>query len=490
MVSQWRSTWQYPRVDPRAHASSSINRRQCLAAATATLLLPAGCATRGAGSRREFSLAAVPAVLALRGGAQPGVAAWTYGGSTPGPQLRVRQGDRLRVQVHNRLPQPTTVHWHGLRVPNAMDGVPHLTQAPIEPGGRFTYEFDVPDAGTYWYHSHLHSAEQLDRGLHGMVVVEERDPPAVDRDLAWVLDDWRLTRAGQVSETFGNAHDMAHAGRIGNVITVNGALPADLVLRAGERVRLRLLNAANARIFSLEFTGHRPVVIAIDGQPVEPHAPAGGQVTLAPGMRMDLLLDATGRPGERHVVHDNFYPRAAYELLHLHYSQAALRGQALPAPAALARNTLPEPDVAGATTHEITFEGGMMGSLHQALLDGRPMDMRALLGRGKAWAVNGRVADGHAMQPALTLARGRSYVLALRNRTRWHHPIHLHGHSFRVIRRDGRPTAHREWQDTVLMAPEERVDIAFVADNPGDWMFHCHILEHQEGGMMSVVRVA
>jgi FtsP/CotA-like multicopper oxidase with cupredoxin domain len=478
-------------VESRAPATPSISRRQCLAGLSAALLLPAGCATVGAGRVREYSLAAVPAELPLRGRAQPAVAAWTYGGGTPGPQLRARQGDRLRVQFHNQLPQATTVHWHGLRVPNAMDGVPHLTQAPIEPGGRFTYEFDVPDAGTYWYHSHLHSAEQLDRGLYGLVVVEERDPPVVDRDIAWVLDDWRLTRAGQVSETFGNTHDMAHAGRIGNVVTLNGAAPpADLALRAGERVRLRLLNAANARIFALEFTGHRPVVIALDGQPVPPHAPPRGQVTLAPGMRIDLLLDATGRPGERHVVHDIFYPRAAYELLHLQYAQEALRGQPLPAPAALAPNTLPEPDLGRARTHEVVFEGGMMGSLHRALLDGRPMDMRALLGRGKAWAVNGNVADGHTMPPALTLARGQSYVLAMRNRTRWHHPIHLHGHSFRVLHRNGRPTAHQEWQDTVLMAPEEDVDIAFVADNPGDWMFHCHILEHQEGGMMSVVRVA
>jgi FtsP/CotA-like multicopper oxidase with cupredoxin domain len=450
-----------------------------------------GCATRSATrGTRDFNLVALPAQLPLRGAGHPAVAAWTYGGSAPGPLIRVRQGERLRVHVHNELPQATTVHWHGVRVPNAMDGVPHLTQPPIEPGGRFVYEFDVPDAGTYWYHSHLQSAEQLDRGLSGLLIVEEQNPPRVDRDLAWVLDDWRLTRAGQISDTFGNAHDMAHAGRIGNVITINGAPPADLALHTGERVRLRLLNAANARIFALEFTGHRPVVIAIDGQPVTPHAPEGGTVTLAPGMRIDVLLDGTGRPGERHVVHDTFYPRAAYELLHIQYAGEALRERPLPPPATLAPNVLPEPDVARAHAHEIVFEGGMMGRLHRALLDGRAMDMRALLGHGKAWAVNGLVAAGHHMAPALTLTRGQSYVFALRNRTRWHHPIHLHGHSFRVLRRNGQATAHREWQDTVLMAPDENVDIAFVADNPGDWMFHCHILEHQDGGMMSVMRVA
>ncbi len=139
----------------------------------------------------------------------------------------------------------------------------------------------------------------------------------------------------------------------------------------------------------------------------------------------------------------------------------------------------------------------MMGSLHRATLNGESLPMMSLLRRGKAWAVNGVVSAGHGEghahhheAPMLTLQRGRSYVLAMRNETNWHHPIHLHGHSFRVVSRNGRPTEHREWRDTVLMEPMERVDIAFVADNPGDWMFHCHILEHQDGGMMAVVRVA
>jgi FtsP/CotA-like multicopper oxidase with cupredoxin domain len=136
------------------------------------------------------------------------------------------------------------------------------------------------------------------------------------------------------------------------------------------------------------------------------------------------------------------------------------------------------------------FEGGMMGALHQAWLDGKPTDMRGMLGRGKACAVNGLVSDGHDMKPMLELQLGRSYRLSMRNETRWHHPIHLHGHTFRVLARNGRPTEHRQWQDTVLMSPGEQVEIAFVADNPGDWMFHCHILEHQDGGMMSVLRVS
>ena len=130
-----------------------------------------------------------------------------------------------------------------------------------------------------------------------------------------------------------------------------------------------------------------------------------------------------------------------------------------------------------------------MGGMMRGMMGGRRVSMRDMMRNGKAWTVNGVAATGHVMDPLLKLARGRTYVLALDNDTAWHHPIHLHGHSFRVIARNGKPTRHREWQDTVLMAPRERAEIAFVADNPGDWMFHCHIFEHQAGGMMGVIRV-
>jgi FtsP/CotA-like multicopper oxidase with cupredoxin domain len=431
-----------------------------------------------------------------RSAQHPEVAVWTYGGTVPGPEIRVIQGARLRLHLLNQLTDETTVHWHGLRVPNAMDGVPHLTQHPIKPGQRFTYEFSLPDAGTYWYHSHHRSAEQVDRGLHGAFIVQEPDPIRVDRELTWVLDDWRLTREGQISETFGQAHDMSHQGRIGNVVTINGKAPQSLAVLRGERLRLRLINAANARIFGLKFDGHRPVVIALDGQPVAPHEPAGGQIVLAPGMRADLVLDAMGEPGKRYSVGDVFYPRAAYDLLDIAYAPSALREQPLATPIELAPNPLAQPDLAAAQTHEIRFQGGMMGQLHSATLNGQTMNMMSLMRAGKAWAVNGVVSAGHPMNAGhaahsgLTLRRGRSYIFAFANETRWHHPIHLHGHSFKVIRRNGQPTRHQEWLDTVLMAPDERVHVAFVADNPGDWMMHCHILEHQDGGMMSVFRVA
>ena len=384
-----------------------------------------------------------------------------------------------------------------------MDGVPHLNQPPIAPGGTFVYEFDAVDAGTFWYHPHQRSFEQVGRGLYGPLIVEEPEPPKVDRELVWVLDDWRLTKSAEISNDFGNGHDMSHNGRIGNTVTINGRVPDARPVRSGERIRLRLINAANARIFSLDFQGHTPTVIALDGQPVTPHAPMGGLVVLGPAMRADIILDMMGEPGSRVSVIDRFYRDLEYRLVDLAYGETAFRDTMPDWPIVLPANPLREPNVAAALRHEVIFNGGMMGGMVMAEMGGsmgegtsRGMGggmMRGMMGMmhgNGIWFVNGKAAEGHVLDPMLTLERDGSHVIAMTNATAWHHPIHLHGHSFRVISRNGEPTPHREWQDTVLMAPREKVEIAFVADNPGDWMFHCHILEHQAGGMMGVIRVA
>jgi len=465
---------------------SSVSRRSFLAASAA--VTAAGLAPRWAAAGpgvRELRLAAGLGRVHLVGGSDPETAVWAYNGAVPGPEIRLRQGDRLRVTVENRLAEETTVHWHGLRVPNAMDGVPHLTQRPIAPGATFVYEFDLPDAGTYWYHPHQRSFEQVGRGLYGPLIVDEPEPIEVDRDLTWLLDDWRLLPDAQISADFGNFMDASHNGRVGNTVTVNGRIVESFAVRAGERVRLRLINAANARVFGLEFQDHRPQVIALDGQPLAPHAPDSGRVVLGPAMRADLVVDMSGRPGERFTVADRFYRGLEYRLLDLVYDAAPpLRDHPPDAPLRLAANTMPEPDLATAERHDIAFGGGMMGGMM-----GRG-GMRRGMQHAGIWSINGVAATGHLMEPFLTLQRGRSYLLAMHNDTAWHHPMHLHGHAFRVTARNGRPTRDREWQDTVLLAPRERVEVAFVADNPGDWMFHCHILEHQAAGMTGVIRVA
>jgi FtsP/CotA-like multicopper oxidase with cupredoxin domain len=453
-----------------------MKRREFLALAAAAGLAPGLALAQG----KAHTLRISPGRQSLVGAANPATDVWAYAGSVPGPELRFRQGERLRVEVENALPADTTVHFHGIRLPNAMDGVPHLTQPPIgRNGGRFVYEFDLPDAGTYWYHPHLGSPEQVGRGLYGALVIEEREPPAVDRDLVWVLSDWRLDREARITDDFMSFMDASHAGRIGNTVTVNGAIRETFAVRAGERIRLRLINASNARIYGLNFEGHEPWLIALDGHPVAPRK--AERVVLGPAMRADLILDCAGAPGSRHRVIDDFYQRRAYRLLDVVYSsEGALRGTFTPV-AALPANPVASPDLASAERHRVVFGGGMMGAM--------PSQRRH---RGMFWTVNGEVLpeSHHHPEPMLSLARGRSYVLELVNDTSWHHPIHLHGHVFRVLARNGKAVEGTEWGDTVLIDPDSRAEIAFVADNPGDWMFHCHVLEHQASGMMAVVRVA
>ena len=425
----------------------------------------------------------------------PPTQVWCYNGAVPAPELRFRQGDTARIVVANRLPQATTVHWHGLRVPNRMDGVPHVTQPPIEPGAQFVYEFPLPDAGTYWYHPHLASYEQVARGLYGVLVVEEREPIAVDRDVTWALSDFRLNPDASQREDFDSLFDLTHAGRIGNTVALNGRFTlkdGTFAVRSGERIRLRLVNTAVARSFLLRFNGHDPRVIALDGQPVEPHAPARGLIRLAPGMRADLVLDCLQPPGSRHLVEDEDNPRSESRLIAIDYgSESPLRNAAPATPIALPPNPLPEPDPARARRHEMVFEGGAMGTLREAQFAGERLPLATLVRQHHlAWTVNGVAVKEHGHEPVLTLRRDGHYVLSMKNDTAWPHPIHLHGHAFRVVARDGQPTRYREWRDTVLLAPRERVDIAFVADNPGNWMIHCHVLAHQAGGMMALLRVA
>src|SRR5439155_7152875 len=236
-------------------------------------------------------------------------------GTVPGPEIRIRQGDPVRVVVSNKLGEDTTVHWHGIRLPNAMDGVPGLTQQPIRPGENFSYEFTPPDAGTFWYHPHADSLQQLGRGLAGALIVEEREPVAVDRDLLWFIEDWRLDDKGRIAPGFGNRMEAGMSGRIGNTVTVNGRVPERVSARAGKRVRLRLVNAALARIVALRFDGHQPVIVAYDGQPCDPHPPEDGRLVLGPAMRADLILEMEGAPGRSYAVTDDFYRDLTYKLL-------------------------------------------------------------------------------------------------------------------------------------------------------------------------------
>ena len=257
------------------------------------------------GNVREFTFDAAPTTLELLDGRPIDV--WAYEGKVPGPTLRVVLGDTVRVHFTNHLAQPTTIHWHGVRLPNAMDGVPGVTQPPIQPGETFVYEFVPKDAGTFWFHPHVRGSEQLERGLYGVLVVEDQKPPPFSRDLVWVLDDWRLTADGsQIDPQFNTRHDLAHDGRWGTFLTVNGREGETLRARAGERLRIRLLDAANGRVFKPDFGALDAKVIAVDGL-YAARTVQLNDLEIAPGNRVDLdvTIPKTLR-GKRVEVLDRF----------------------------------------------------------------------------------------------------------------------------------------------------------------------------------------
>jgi FtsP/CotA-like multicopper oxidase with cupredoxin domain len=429
---------------------------------------------------------------------RPGVSTnvWGFNGSVPGPVLRLRKGDLARVAVTNNLPASngTTVHWHGLRVPNAMDGVPQVTQDPIAVGDTFEYKFPAVDSGTFWYHPHQSSFEQVARGMYGTLIVDEDKPVPVDRDVIWVLSDFKLGSDGHQVEDFGRIQAFGGGGRLGNVFALNGkeaGRTRKLDVRSGERIRLRLLNTASARVFLLEFRGQNPMVVAYDGQGVEPHPVPQGLLMLGPGMRVDLILDCIGSPGESFAVIDR--RDQGHQIATIAYArQAAVRRKPLGDSIRIEPNVLPEPDLSKASQHFILFEGGLLGKPAIGLVDGKPAQVAEIMQKhGLFWTMNYMAEQEHAMMhtPLFNFRLGEHVALKMVNETEFEHPMHLHGHFFRVLRINDRPAPLREWRDTVMVSPRGSVDIAFVADNPGEWMFHCHILEHAAGGMMGTVTV-
>jgi FtsP/CotA-like multicopper oxidase with cupredoxin domain len=404
---------------------------------------------------------------------------WTYGGTTPGPEIRVRKGERARVRLINALEEPTTIHWHGIRIDNAMDGVPDLTQSAVEPGQSFEYDFVAPDSGTYWYHAHNKSWDQVARGLYGPLIVEEA-APAFDRDhdLTLVLDDWRLAQDGSLDlDSLGAMMDWSHAGRLGNWLTVNGESRPSYEMKAGEAYRLRLINAANARVLVIDPSAFGASVIALDGQTlVEPDPGRAGPLAIAPAQRVDLLV----RPASSFEVEEI---STGEPFGFLSFDVTGDTGAVEDAPIA-AMNTLSEPDMAKARSVALHMTGGAMGGMGGMMHRGRPLDRETMMQTGQVWAFNG-VAN-LSEEPLFNAVRGETIIVEAVNDTAFAHGIHLHGHHFRVL--DGMDAGR--WRDTFLVAPDERVRIAFVADNPGKWLLHCHMLEHAAAGMNTWFAVA
>lgn len=420
---------------------------------------------------REFEIVAGPTELPLVDGRALRV--WAYNGQVPAPTLRVRLGETVRVRFTNHLPQETTIHWHGVRLPNAMDGVPYLTQPPVPPGGSFVYEFTPKDAGTFWFHPHVRSSEQVERGLYGLLVVEDASPAPYSRDLVWVFDDLLLDRTGQIASEFNTRHDLAMDGRWGNAITVDGRTDTIVKVRPGERLRVRILNSANGRVFAPDFGTLDAKVIAVDGLYLRAPVPARG-FELAPGNRLDVDIVFDGSSSAPLEVWDRFFARRPNKLVTF-----VVEGELVDTPGF----------ASPAHAHVPTWDGALdipaQHVFHLNAQQGGPF--------GIAWTIDGVAFAGHDhamdMAPAITLARDQFYRLGFANDSPRIHPIHLHGMFFRLLARNAVRVDEPFFRDTVLVHPREQIDIGVVPSDAGTWMMHCHILEHAEAGMMTTIAV-
>lgn len=522
------------------------SRRQFLAAGAgcAGLALAPRLACAVADKNGFTVLTAKGGVAPLRGEAGDPTAIWGFNGQTPGPTLQVRQGETLKVRLVNELLEPTSIHWHGVRLPNAMDGTA-LTQEPVAPGGSFDYVFAPPDAGTFWYHPHVGAARQVDRGLYGVLIVEEASPLEPLSDVVMVIDDWWLLDSGAIEEeAFGDVTVAAHGGRMGNWLTVNAISRPRLAAPPGERLRVRLLNAANARVMRLVFRDANPRLLAIDGQPLastpelvgEPLVlPPGGRADVGlprgldtaivaididgelhdlafidrkiepepePEPEPDIEVQARGEGAAKGETEAEVKPRSKVFAKVVSVPKAkskAKAGRDTPAQtvveadggdfAPLPANPLPATlDIAAAVAVSLVMEGGADGGLKGAVLGGTQMTIGDLTFRGMTWAMNGTA--GLAEEPLVTVERGRVVAMTVENRTKWTHALHLHGHHVRVVGQGLGENEETAWRDTVLIEPAGAVTVAFLADNPGKWVLECHVLEHGEAGMMTWIEVS
>lgn len=424
-------------------------------------------------------IVAAPASLKLAGPQGPESALIGFDGRVPGPVLRLRQGELARFRFRNLLDEQATIHWHGIRLENAMDGVPGLTQQAVPPGGSFDYQFVPPDAGTFWYHAHVDSWSQVSRGLFGGLIVEEADTafgPLHDHLL--VLADWRLNDQGLFdAASLGNAMDWSHAGRIGTVLTANSAITPDLAMAADQAHRLRLVNAATARVLKLTLAGAQ--VIARDGQNLANPFPMPPKFVLGPAQRVDLMV--VPLPGQVLELAEVSGDPLVIAVL------SALPSAAGTTPPRLMPAQLPEPDLANAVLVPLLMQGGALGRL-KGVEVAEMHAMGDMAATGPIWAFNN--VSGMVAEPLATVGLGATILLEMVNDTAWDHAIHVHGHHFRVLTRQGQATGDDAWLDTVMIAPGESLKVAFVADNPGDWMIHCHMLEHSASGMDTWFRVS
>ena len=397
--------------------------------------------------------------------------AWSYEGILPGPLVHLTAGDHLLVHFRNDLPDPTTVHWHGLRIPVEMDGTPGHSQAEVTPGGSFTYEFVVPDPGLYWYHPHVDSAAQVGFGLYGAILVDDPDEPQdLGDELVLVLSDIAIDDDGSLESPDSGADFGTLFGREGNVMLVNGRRNPILEAKAGRRQRWRIVNAAKSRYFQIALTNHTFTRIGGDGGRIE-HPIESEMLVLTPGERADALVVPQGKPGAmlsvRWVPFDRGYGttfnRPEEEVFRIHLAD---QPPETPLPLPQLERTIIPIDMSAATT---------------VMLELTKNDQNGKLAMG----INGIPSWDAAPLPAMV---GETQVFVLKNTFDFAHPFHLHGFFFQPLDENLAPIHPLEWKDTIDVPVDKTSRFVVTYDpRPGMWMFHCHILDHADAGMMGMI---
>lgn len=479
----------------------TVSRRAVLGlgaamAALGSLPYYAGAVSRPALPQRRTPSASAPDVTVnllakerrVRLFGKPDFPVWSYHDDIL-PIIRIARGSRLTAQFKNELAEHSSIHWHGIRLPNAMDGVPYVTQPPVQPGDSHTYSFTVPDTGLFPFHSHCNTVEQLGRGLAGALIVTGDESRPYDADLLCVIKDWRLDENGNFID-FTEDSGAAKAGTFGTLRSVNYKQTPMMAAPAGGDVRLRLMSIDNSRVNLIGIRGAEAAVIATDGQAVIPFPFTTWR--LGSAMRLDLCIRMP-KPGQTVHIYDYFAPEPVLLASITAQGPALQRGAFDPAP--LYRPDIAEPDLANAIRRRIEFSATAKPTPNLIELPGgQTMNISdsLCLSDKTFWAINKETwpEDGHQRLPAplLNLVRDQTYLFELVNTTPHMHPIHIHGHTFLYLR-SNKTSLPPHYADTVLLKPKERIEVAFKADNPGDWMFHCHIIEHAETGMMSILRV-
>ncbi|WP_237151920.1 multicopper oxidase family protein [Oryzibacter oryziterrae] len=446
--------------------------------------------TSGRTVRLELDVAERPQSLPCFGGRN--LPLWTFSPDTPLPIVRMKLGDRLDTHLVNNLTRANehvSIHWHGLRIPIDQDGVPYISQYPVAPGRSYDYSFVPPDTGSYLFHTHCNTAEQLGRGLAGLIIVEGDETEPYDHEEVLVYRDWHMSPDGTAPtfEPFLTDNGAANAGTFGKLRSVNFQVEPEIAVPAGADVRIRFYNVDPTRILELGLEGAEAAIIAVDGMAVTPFPLETWRMGSA--MRIDLVVRTPADGGVATFM--DYRTAGGAVLAHLKASGTPKRTQAFD-PAPLAASRVAAPDLGNATTIAFELSSTAQGSLLAADAERFPGIDSLCLSQKTFWSINKTTwpETGHEKlpPPLAVLERGKSYIFEFSNISKQFHPIHFHGHSFTYLG-SNKNNLPPHYTDTVLTVPRERARVAFVADNPGDWMLHCHVIEHQETGMMGYIRV-